>query len=252
VFTKIQNLRIHYKIAGEGEPLILLHGWGSKIEHYEKLQNFLAQNFRVYAVDLPGFGLSTAPDDVWGTAEYAQFLQAFLANIKICNPIIIAHSFGGKIALYALAKNLFTAAKLILINSAGINLPKPWKTRYKIYSYKLLKKIGSLPGIKILLAAKIAAYQNKSGSLDYRDTRGIMRSILVKVINEDLRALIPAVNAPTTLIWGEEDTSTPLEAGKLMQKLLPHAELIVLQKCGHFPFVDNFEEVSRELEKALQ
>ncbi|MCL5260384.1 MAG: alpha/beta hydrolase [Gammaproteobacteria bacterium] len=251
LFTKVKELRIHYKIYGCGQPLVLLHGWGNTIGNWEKLQAYLAQRFQVIAVDLPGFGLSAVPETLWDTATYAEFLRDFLVAINITKPIILGHSFGGKIATYALAKRLFDAEQLILVASSGINLPKSWKIRGKIFCYKLLKKLAAVPVLKYFFTKIIAAYQNQVGSNDYRNSSGIMRKIMVKVVNQDLRDLLPRVVVPTALIWGQEDQSTPVAAGKLMQQLIPNSQIIILENCGHFPLLDDFQGFIAILDKVL-
>ncbi|MCL5261017.1 MAG: alpha/beta hydrolase [Gammaproteobacteria bacterium] len=251
LFTKVKELRIHYKISGCGQPLVLLHGWGNAIGNWEKLQAYLAQRFQVIAVDLPGFGLSAVPETIWDTATYAEFLREFLAAINITKPIILGHSFGGKIAIYALAKHLVDAEQLILVASSGINLPKSWKIRGKIFCYKVLKKLAAFPGLKYFFTKIIAAYQNQVGSNDYRNSNGVMRKILVKVVNQDLRDLLPLVVVPTTLIWGEEDISTPLAAGKLMQERIPNSQIVILKNCGHFPLLDDFQGFIAVLDRVL-
>jgi len=252
MFLRLRGVRIHFKILGAADQTIVFFpGWGADITHYTALLKHLAQNFKVLAIDLPGFGLSATPEIIWGTAAYAQFLHDFLAAINITKPIIIGHSFGGKIAIYALGKHLVDAAQLILVASSGINLPKSWEIRGKIFCYKLLKKLAAVPGLKNFFAKIIAAYQNQAGSSDYRNSSGMMRKIMVKVVNQDLRDLLPRIAVPTTLIWGEQDQSTPLAAGKLMQQLIPNSQIIILENCGHFLLQDDFQGFIAILDKVL-
>jgi len=251
MFIKIQNLRIHYKIFGAGESLIFLPGWGWCFEGYLKIITHLAQNFRVIALDLPGFGLSTPPQTAWQTEQYAALVAEFARELEIINPIMVGHSLGGKIALYLTAEHLVATKKLVLISSAGIKLPKKITQYGKMYAFKLLKNLACLPLLKIFLARKVNAYRNKVGSQDYRRAHGVMREILVRVVNEDFRSLLPKIKVPTLLIWGEKDTSTPLTAGQLMQKIIPEAKLVVFPKAGHFPHEHDFIEFCKQVDGFL-
>lgn len=251
LFCQIDAIRIHYKVIG-GSPgdsgdvgnnsIVLLHGWGSNIENYGQLQTYLGKFFKVYAIDLPGFGLSSEPSSPWDTKDYAELIAKLIQTLKINRPILIGHSFGGKIALYLIAKKLISGKKLVLINSAGIKSQKTLCKWLKIYSYKFFKHIAQLPLVKMVLQPRLEMYRKKFGSQDYRDASGVMRNSLVKIVNEDFRVLLPLIDVPTLLIWGDQDTKTPLSDGQLMQQLIPNVQLVVLVGTGHFSYVDNFAE----------
>jgi Predicted hydrolases or acyltransferases (alpha/beta hydrolase superfamily) len=252
LFIKLGNLRVHYKVAGTGAPLLLLHGWGCNVEHYAKLYEHLAKRFTTYAIDLPGFGLSTVPEKVWGAAEYADLIAQFIGAMNINNPILIGHSLGGKIIINLVAQNLVKVKKIVLISSAGVRLPRKLGVILKIYLFKIVKFFAKLPVIRDVLDPRLELYKNKFGSVDYRSAKGPMRSILVKVVNEDITALLPQIKVPTLLLWGDKDTSAPLAAGKIMQQMINGAVLKVFPGSGHFPFLDNYEKVIMELDEFLE
>ncbi|MBU0744133.1 MAG: alpha/beta hydrolase, partial [Gammaproteobacteria bacterium] len=133
MFIKLENLRFHYKVSGSGDPVILLPGWGRNIDYFAQLGENLAKKFTVYALDLPGFGLSTAPEKVWGSPEYANLLNRFIDELQITNPILLGHSFGGKVAICLAANDSVQIQKVILIDSSGIQIPKEFKTKIRIY-----------------------------------------------------------------------------------------------------------------------
>ena len=151
LFIKIENLKLHYKVIGQGRPLLLLPGWGCGIEHFNKLQEHLAKNFTTYAIDLPGFGLSDAPPTIWGNTEYANLVTKFINAIKIISPVLIGHSFGGKIIIELVASGLINAERIVLISSAGVKLPKSLKLILKIYFFKFIKLFISHHGMEIFL-----------------------------------------------------------------------------------------------------
>jgi pimeloyl-ACP methyl ester carboxylesterase len=252
LFIKLGNLRIHYKVSGSGDPIVLLHGWGCNVERYSRLQQYLARNFTVYAIDLPGFGLSTPPEEVWGGAEYAVLVSQFISDMNIMDPVLIGHSLGGKIVINLVARDLVNVKKIVLISSAGVRLPRTLGVAVRIYFFKLIKFLGKLPILKNILGSRLELYKSKFGSNDYRNASGQMRSILVKVINEDVTGLLSQIKVPTLLLWGGEDASTPLDGGKIMQQKIGGAVLKVFPGGGHFPFLDNYEGVVKELDNFLK
>lgn len=251
MFIKLGNLRVHYKVAGRGAPLLLIHGWGSNVEYFANLQKYLTEKFTIYAIDLPGFGLSTAPEEIWGSSEYADLVAEFINATGIINPVLIGHSLGGKIIISLVGRNLVRVKKIVLISSAGVQLPKSLGVSSKIYFFKVIKFLVQLPGIKNIFGSKLELYRKKFGSEDYRNANGHMRSILVKLVNEDVFELLPQVKVPALLLWGDQDTSTPLKAGEIMQKMILGSKLKVFSGSGHFPFLDNYEKVVAELDNFL-
>ncbi|MDE6811692.1 MAG: alpha/beta hydrolase, partial [Muribaculaceae bacterium] len=95
--------------------------------------------------------------------------------------------------------------------------------------------------------------RGKAGSADYRQSSPVMRGVMSKCVNEDLKNVMPQIQAPTLLIWGAEDTATPLKDAKTMEKLIPDAGLVVFDHCGHYSFLDNpvgFKAVLKEFFKS--
>ena len=196
-------------------------------------------------------GLSAPPDTIWGTKEYAELVLEFVTALKIKNPIIVGHSLGGKIAIYLTANKLIVPEKLVLISSAGIKLPKTFQQRAKIFFYKAFKIIATLPVFRSFLLTKLENYKNKVGSNDYKNASGIMRSILVKLVNENFYDLLPSINIPTTLIWGDHDTSTALLTGKMMHSMIVNSHLEIINGAGHFSYLDDFDKFIGILDKYL-
>lgn len=251
LFIKLKNIRVHYKISGNGDPIILLHGWGGSIGYFAKLQEYLAHRFTVYVVDLPGFGLSTVPEEFWGSAEYADLMAQFIREVNISNPILLGHSFGGKIAINLVARGLVKAKKLVLVGSSGIKLPKSLKVNFRIYFFKALRILSLMPIIKSILESSLERYRKKFGSDDYKNASGIMRTILVKTVNENVMMLLPKINIPTLLLWGDQDTAAPLQGGKIMQQAIDGSKLKIIVGGGHFSFLDNWEKFIEELDGFL-
>lgn len=239
--TEINKLKISYQVSGEGDVVVLLHGWGGEASSFQPVFEWLAQSHKVYALDLPGFGKSQIPPIAWNTSDYARFVTAFLEKFCIPKVHLIGHSFGGRISIILSAEHPERVDKLILVDSAGIRPRRTAKYYLRVGVAKvgkLLRRCGN-SGVRIanIMSARV-------GSKDYQDA-GEMRATLVKVVNQDLRPLLPRITASTLLIWGEDDKDTPVAFGKIMEKEIPDAGLVVLKEAGHFSYLDRFPQFCR-------
>lgn len=235
----IKGLKINYSETGnpEGAPVIVLHGWGCNLSTVRFISESLSDKMRVFAVDLPGHGKSQEPEEIWGTEDFSELVKAFIKTFNLKNPSLIGHSFGGRTSIAFAAKN--DVNKLVLVDSAGIKPKRSLKYYYKVYSYKTLKKValallGDKKGRELM-----EKMVRKKGSADYQSASPKMRAVMSRCVNEDLRNLLSEISSPTLLIWGENDTATPLSDAKLMESLIPDAGLVSFPGCGHYSFLDN-------------
>lgn len=236
----IDGLNINYIDEGKGKDVLLLHGWGGSIQTMMPIFNILRDGFRVVVPDLPGFGESGTPPVPWNSYDYAECIYRFSEKLNLKNPIIFGHSHGGRISIILSSKyNL--SDKLILIDSAGIIPKRAAKYYIKVYWFKLLKRIYLLlpSGNK---EEKLNKFYKKYGSRDYRDSDGVMRQTMVKVINDNLLSLLGNIKVPTLLIWGENDEDTPVYMGKIMEENIPDSGLVTLKGAGHYSYIDNYEQ----------
>lgn len=235
MFIEINGLKISYQFAGEGETVVLLHGWGAESKSFTPIFQWLSRSHKVYALDLPGFGLSEPPLTGWNATDYARFLTAFFDKLGIDKAHLIGHSYGGRISIVMAAEVPESVAKLILVNSAGLK-----RRNSKYYMRVSLSKIGHVLRRCGTFGKNWAdALSERAGSTDYRNA-GTMRATLVKSVNQDLRPLLPKIEASTLLIWGENDKDTPVSFGKIMAKEIPDAALVILKNAGHFSYLDQF------------
>jgi len=245
-----EDIRINYKVSGQGQDVVLLHGWGCDLQIWIKVHSLLETNFKVWSIDLPGFGQSSEPSAVWGSEDYTNKLHSFFEEMGIMNPILLGHSFGGKLSILLSQKTNPTA--MILIGSTGIKPQRTLKYYWKVYTYKLMKKVLLLPPLKIWGQQIIDNYRSKVGSDDYKKASENMKKILVRVVQEDFRYLLSKIKCPVLLIWGEKDSATPLKNAKLMEKLIPDAGLIVFEKSGHYCFLEQFNKFALILDSFLK
>jgi len=245
-FVKIDGLDIYYEKSGK-KPIkvVLLHGWGCDSKLMAFIGEHLKSHFTVYNIDLPGFGQSSEPPTTWGADDYTDLVHKFCKKNKIDNPIIIAHSFGCRIAIrYAYR---YGAYKMCLTGAAGLRKKRDLNWYIKTYSYKIAKRVLSL---KPFIKYKEKLLKN-AGSVDYQNASGVMRSTLVKVVNEDCSDLLPGVKAEILLVFGENDTSTPVYMGKIMEEKMPNASLVVFEGDDHFAYIHQAERFCRVLDAFL-
>jgi pimeloyl-ACP methyl ester carboxylesterase len=177
-------------------------------------------------LDFPAFGSSEAPREAWDTYDYAEFVKDFLDKVEIKKVIIVGHSFGGRIATILAAKYPELIARIILVDSGGIEI-KSVSIKMRILLYKLFIK-----PIKTFFSSGI---KKVFGSPDYQTLSGIMRQVFVKVVNQDLRHLFGSVEQPVTVVWGSNDQVLPVEYVKIYKKLIPHAEVKIIWGADHNP-----------------
>lgn len=233
----INGTRVQYKVSGEGRAVILLHGWGCNIATMASIEAILSPHFKVYTLDFPGFGGSDVPSDVWGVEEYTRMLEGFVCDLHIESPILIGHSFGGRVSILYGSRN--DVCKIVLVDAAGAKPRRPLKYYLKVYSYKLYKKLLYMTMGKERAEEKIEARRRTAGSADYNALSGMMRRIFVKVVNEYLEAYMPLIKCPVQLIWGAKDKDTKLREAHVMLKRIPNARLDVIDDAGHYSFLDN-------------
>ena len=235
----INGIDTNYLTAGQGEAVLLLHGWGSSLEPYRRLIELLSQKYFVIALDMPGFGRTGEPERPFDVDDYVDFVLEFLKLFPVNRLSLVGHSFGGRVIIKMANRVLpFGVDKIVLIDSAGIK-PQPSKKKsMKQLCYKLGKWFATRKPIARLFPGLLEKLRVKFGSADYAAASPMMRQCLVKVVNEDLSHLLKGIQAPTLLVWGENDTATPLSDAKKMEAEIPGAGLAVIKNAGHFSFVE--------------
>lgn len=247
----VDSLLTHYETMGEGKLVLLLHGWGDTAAGLRGLQAALAKkNYRVVALDLPGFGGTQAPTTVWGLADYAQFAAHFLQKIKAGELWAVAgHSNGGAIAIRSLANGALKAERLVLIASAGIRGTHKGRVGAAFVAAKLGKVLASpLPGpAKKALRRKL--YQTAGSDMLVAEH---LQETFKKVVGDDVRADAAKLTLPSLLIYGEQDTATPVAFGEQFHELIAGSTLEILPGAGHFVHLDRPQDVVRAVQEFLR
>lgn len=240
----IKKMNINYEIYGEANTteVLILHGWGASIEAFAPVNKYLSSKFKIYILDMPGFGKSDEPFAAYTVKDYAEVVLEYIKKMNIQKPVLIGHSFGGRVIMKMVGNMGYQPSKIIFVDTAGIKPRRSLSYYLKVYSYKLAKKT-----VKFLLpeakATKVINnMRSKKGSTDYNNASDNMKGTFVKVVNEDLKNCLPNIKVPTLLIWGEKDLDTPLRDAKIIEKMVPDAGLVVFKGAGHYSYLENLRE----------
>ncbi len=211
--------------------LVYLHGWGQNIEMMMPIARPFIKNNNVLILDLPGFGDSMEPNEVWSIFDYAEMLEFIFKKLKINNPILIGHSFGGKVSLAYAIK--YKPKKIILLASPYKKKIK--KDTFKMKVFKFVKKVKILNKFENLAKKHI-------GSTDYKNASEMMRKILVNHVNLDLTEDVKKIKCPTLLIWGTNDAAVDYEDGVELEKLISNCGLVTYEGCTHYAYLERVNQ----------
>ncbi len=248
MITKIDGADVNYEVFGEenGIPVLILHGWGASIEAMTSIWRFLESKhkFKIYVIDFPGeSNKSSVPPEPWGVPEYSEMVKKFIDQNKIVKPHVIAHSFGGRVTIYLASKYQDLFDKIILTDAAGLKAKMTFKKLVNKYKFKIGKFILNNFSKKEERDKKLQAYRDKYNSPDYKALKSdVMRETFRKVISLDLKDNLKDITRPTLLIWGENDTDTPVYMGEIMEKNIKDSGLVVLKDAKHFSYIDKMNE----------
>lgn len=241
----IAGLRTGVSLVGEGQPVVALHGWGGSIQSFFPVAQQLAPlGYRVHVLDLPGFGQTDPPPEVWGVGDYARFVVAYLDAAQLDRVDVLGHSFGGRIGLILGADYPLRVRKMVLANAAGLRSTPNLGTQARTAVARTVRGVLGRAGLDRMRERLEDQYRQRYASEDYR-TAGALRETFVRVIEEDLSSFAERIQAPTVLIWGDQDTDTPLWQGQRLEQLIPDAGLIVFQGAGHFSYLERLGDYIR-------
>lgn len=181
------------------------------------------------ALDLPGFGgASPPPGAVWGASEYADACEGALADLDT-PAVVVGHSFGGRVAVHLAARHPDTIGGVVL---AGVPLLRrqgaPTSPPLTLRLARTARRLHLVPD------SVVERLRTRHGSADYRAAEGIMRDVLVKVVNESYEEQLAAVGQPVELVWGDSDSAAPPEIAGRAESLLARSQLTIVAGTGHF------------------
>ncbi|MGN1368128.1 MAG: alpha/beta fold hydrolase [Aristaeellaceae bacterium] len=240
----LSGVNMHYELYGTGEKrVVLLHGWGCSGDMMKSVGEYLAKDMTVLAVDFPAHGQSTPPPMPWGVPEFAACLKELLTKLHFLPCCVIAHSFGGRVAIELAAENEGLFDRMILTGAAGIRPQQNETASQRTSTYKKLKSVVTAAEKLHIFGTLTDKWQEaliqKYGSRDYAALSPDMRKTFVKVVNYDQSEKLRRIRSSTLLVWGDKDTETPLWMGQQMEKEIPDSALIVLNGGTHFAYLEH-------------
>ncbi len=250
--TAGESPRAAVEVRGSGRPLLLLHGWGVSSELFTPILERLQPGRQLIVPDLPGFGATPEPDAPWSVHEYANWCIALLDRLGVEACDLIGHSNGGRIGIVLATKHPERVGRMVLTGSAGIRARRTLRDSARVRAYKALRAIERSPAVPARLRRTAKRRADRRGSADYRAASGTMRGTLVRIVNEDLRPLLPRLRVPVLLIWGDHDTEAPVEDGRIMERLIPDAGLVVFEGAGHYAYLEQADRFCRIVDVFLR
>lgn len=240
--TVISGKTIHYEEQGSGQPILFIHGWGGTHKSLLPIASHLAGEYRTICLDLPGFGESTNPDPQWGVKEYAQLISTFLHQLGLNDVIYFGHSFGGSLGIYLAATEPSLISQLILCSTAFQR--KIIRSRFAGLK-KLLPSFIRENGICMRLLYRI--FFPRSDGWKYIHLQNNFRIIM----KEDLTELLSHIHCPTLILWGEEDTQTPIALTDILRVKIPQAKVEIFEYAKHSLPLLYTEEVAHSITRFL-
>ncbi len=227
------------------QKIFIIHGWGYTLDKWQKIMPLLQQK-GLDPVLLKVPGLTLASDQVWDINGYVNWLEAELKGQD--RPVVIGHSNGGRIALSYLQTHPQAFKRLVLVDSAGM-VNDSILRGVKLKILLILSKIGK-PLAHIPIVNKV--FYRIIGAQDYKQASPSMRLTMQNMLKADKLIDFAKVQVPVTLIWGSDDTLTPVSDGKKMQALLPASQLHIVPGGRHSPQDTHAAEVARLIEQAVK
>ena len=230
MLLNVKDTNVNYVRYGKenSQAIVYLHGWGQNIQMMKPVADPFQDKFDIVILDLPGYGQSSEPKYAWTVYDYVEFLKKFLEKLKIKKPILVGHSFGGKISLLYASK--YDVSKLILFGS-------PFRKEIKKMSIKT-KVLKALKKVPVLNKLEEFAKQH-IGSTDYKNASPLMRQILVNHVNTDITLDVQKINVPTLIIWGTNDYTVPINEAYELEKLIKDSAVIPYENCTHYAYLEN-------------
>ncbi len=217
------------EVFGSSDPVVLaLHGWSrSRRDFFGVMSPAGANQLDAIALDLPGFGASPPPPAAWGSPEYADLVAGVLDAMRV-PVVVLGHSFGGRVALHLASARPDAVVGMVL---TGVPFRRPAGPRPRspmaFRGGRFLHRVG------LVSEPRMETLRRRYGSSDYRAAEGVMRQVLVKLVNETYDEIIPTISCPVTLVWGEDDDVAPISVARSVLDKFPRATLVELPRAGH-------------------
>ncbi len=268
-FVEAGGLMWHVQIMGAGPVLVLLHGTGAATHSWRALAPLLAESFTVIAPDLPGHGFTATPRErsKFSLPTIAQSVQALLLELQATPDALVGHSAGAAIAVRMALDGATPRAGIVGINAALMPFPGPMGPLallmarmlfYNPFSLGLFAYRASRPGAVAALMRSTGSSLDPEGVEFYERlfrTPAHLEATIALMAHWDLsalRAALPDLRAPLTLIVGDNDRAVPPATAHAVQQLVKHAKIVTAKGLGHLAHEEQPETIAKLILGAVQ
>jgi pimeloyl-ACP methyl ester carboxylesterase len=238
--------------------VVALHGWRRTHDDFSGVlgPNSPGGALASLAPDLPGFGATPPPPAAWGSAEYADAVAALIESEvgsarggpgepRGPGVVVVGHSLGGRVGATLAATRPDLVGALVLVGAPLVRRPGRSRPPVVFRMLKTLRRLG------LVSEQRMERARQEHGSADYRAAHGVMRDILVRLVNESYEDVLTSLCCPVELVWGAHDTEAPLWVAEQLAERLPSAELTVCEGAGHLLPLERPHELRAAIERAL-
>lgn len=248
-FVSVEGLQIHYRQAGSGPPLLLLHGLGSHSESWKHQLNGLSDEFTVIAWDTPGYGKSEDPaEEIRFFEDFAEVLKKFVEQLQIEPFYLLGHSMGSTLALAFYQKYPQAVRKLILADATRGGAAKDGdqnqvKLKNRLHAIETQTPLEIAEArSKNLLGPDASEEVQKEAKRIYAQIRPVgYRSVSYSLYHADQSAVLGKIHVPTLILCGEMDQITPVSESKLIHQKIPNSKLVIIPRTGHLCYQEDPE-----------
>lgn len=252
---KVNGVNIHYRIAGNGPPILLLHDFLSSSLEFDRITTELSTTYKVVAMDLPGFGLSDKRTDInYSRASMSEIAFQLMTNLGFTKFSVMGHSMGGEVALNMALNHNASIDKLILIDSTGYELNN------QVTLPPIIAKEISINYLTQLLFYSSSFYNKGNINFDnfeinYYLNKNMPSATFKKLMNDDnkntIKDMIKSIKTPTLIIWGMNDKINPATTSYKFNADLENSKLILLSNTGHNPHIEQLYILKPQILKFL-
>ena len=246
MYYSYDGIKIYYEMFFKNtnkRNILILPGWGDTRKTFYNMINYFKNNYNIYIIDYPSFGNSKPPNKDLTIYDYAKLIKNFLIDLNIINPIIIAHSFGGRIATILTGLYKYKIDKMIFIDIAGIKPRKNIIKKIKEKIYKLLKYL-CIHFFKRTKDKKINYLRKIFGSKDYNSLNSNMYNTFKNIVNEDLKKYYKNIESEVLIMWGCKDKDTPIYDAKYIEKHIKNSDLVIFKDGTHFVYLEYIYQIN--------
>jgi pimeloyl-ACP methyl ester carboxylesterase len=211
-------------LDGATPTILALHGWGR--DRADLLGSLTGR--QVVAPDLPGFGASPPPPEPWGAGRYADLVARMLTSADLAPVVVVGHSFGGRVAAHLAADHAHLVDGVVFVGAPLLRLASPARSPLP---YRLARRLRRL---RLVPESWLDSMRQRYGSTDYRAATGVMRAVLVTVVNEDYRDELARISCPVGFCWGSDDTAARPQVAEDAARIVDRCVSIdIVDDAGH-------------------